>query len=120
MERLQERSRASFCFSLSPIVWTDKYNPTSSPLQLKDADISYVILGHSERRTLFHETSSFVAQKTQAALSASLTVILCVGETLSQRESGKTDEVVQEQLKVVVETIKEADWAYVFFPTFSL
>jgi triosephosphate isomerase (TIM) len=85
----------------------------TSPLQLKDSDISYVILGHSERRTLFNETSAFVAQKTKAALSSSLTVILCVGETLQERESGKTDEVVQQQLKAVVETVDESDWALV-------
>ncbi|KAL4067820.1 triose phosphate isomerase [Scleroderma citrinum] len=50
--------------------------------QLHDAEIPYVTLGHSERRTIFHETSELVAQKTKAALDTSLSVILCVGETL--------------------------------------
>lgn len=66
--------------------------------------------GHSERRTLFHETSEIVAQKTRAALDASLSVILCVGETLEQRESGQTAKVVEEQLKAAVDLLKESDW----------
>ncbi|KZT02829.1 triose phosphate isomerase [Laetiporus sulphureus 93-53] len=82
-----------------------------SPAQLVDAGIPYVILGHSERRTLFHETSDFVAQKTRAALDAGLSVILCVGETLQEREADKTAQVVQDQLKPVVAALKEADWS---------
>ncbi|KAG8221473.1 Triosephosphate isomerase [Butyriboletus roseoflavus] len=77
-----------------------------SPIQLVDAEIPYVILGHSERRTLFHETSELVAKKTKAALDASLRVILCVGETLAEREAGRTTEVVNEQLQAVVDVLK--------------
>ncbi|KAF8235207.1 triose phosphate isomerase [Tricholoma matsutake] len=82
-----------------------------SPDQIVDAGIPYVILGHSERRTLFHETSQIVAQKTRAALDASLNIILCIGETLEQRESGKTAEVCEEQLKAVIDVLKESDWS---------
>ncbi|RPD65405.1 triose phosphate isomerase [Lentinus tigrinus ALCF2SS1-7] len=82
-----------------------------SPAQLADAGIPYVVLGHSERRTLFHETSKLVADKTRAAIDAGLSVILCVGETLQEREANKTKEVVEEQLKPVVEVLKEADWS---------
>lgn len=85
----------------------------TSPHQLVDAKIPYVILGHSERRTLFGETSELVAQKTAAAIEAGLSVILCVGETLSEREAGTTDKVVAEQLEPVVKAIKESDWAKV-------
>ncbi|KIK43893.1 hypothetical protein CY34DRAFT_803323 [Suillus luteus UH-Slu-Lm8-n1] len=81
-----------------------------SPAQLVDAGIPYVILGHSERRTLFHETSEFVAQKTKAALNATLKVILCVGETLPERETGQTAVVVQKQLQAVVDVLQESDW----------
>lgn len=73
--------------------------------------------GHSERRTLFHETSEFVGNKTKAALDASLKVILCVGETLAEREAGKTTEVVNEQLQAVVDVLNDAYWKYVS-PTF--
>ncbi|KAI0795015.1 triose phosphate isomerase [Abortiporus biennis] len=82
-----------------------------SPAMLKDSEIPYVILGHSERRTLFHETSEFIATKTRASLDAGLSVILCVGETLAEREANKTAEVVQSQLKPVVEILKEEDWS---------
>ncbi|KAF9562095.1 triose phosphate isomerase [Agrocybe pediades] len=82
-----------------------------SPKQLVDAGIPYVILGHSERRTLFHETSALVATKTRAAIDAGLKVILCIGETLEQREAGKTAEVCEEQLKAVVDVTKDADWS---------
>ncbi|KAI0701688.1 triose phosphate isomerase [Earliella scabrosa] len=84
-----------------------------SPAQLVDAGIPYVILGHSERRTLFHETSKLVADKTRAAIDAGLSVILCVGETLEEREANKTKEVVEDQLKPVIEVLKEADWSKV-------
>ncbi|EPQ51247.1 Triosephosphate isomerase [Gloeophyllum trabeum ATCC 11539] len=82
-----------------------------SPAQLADAGIPYVILGHSERRTLFHESSDFIAQKTRAALDKKLSVILCVGETLAEREAGKTTSVVQAQLEPVVKLVKESEWS---------
>jgi len=84
-----------------------------SPAQLKDAGVPYVILGHSERRTHFAETSADVAKKTRAALDAGLRVILCVGETLTQREAGQTQQVVEEQLKAVVALLTPADWSLV-------
>ena len=70
--------------------------------------------GHSERRTLFAETSELVAQKTRAAIDAGLSVILCIGETLAEREAGKCTEVIETQLKAVVQVTKEADWRCVF------
>jgi len=84
-----------------------------SHAQLVDAGIPYVILGHSERRTLFHETSELVAQKTKAAIDAGLSVILCVGETLQEREANQTAQVVQNQLKPVIEALTESDWSKV-------
>ena len=66
---------------------------------LKDAGASYVIVGHSERRQFYHETDSFVNQKTIAALGAGLVVIMCVGETLEQRESGVAERVVRGQIE---------------------
>jgi len=82
-----------------------------SPAQLVDAGIPYVILGHSERRTLFSESSELVAQKAQVAIKVGLSVIFCVGETLQQRESGQTAQVVQAQLQALVESIKEPNWS---------
>ncbi|THU97760.1 Triosephosphate isomerase [Dendrothele bispora CBS 962.96] len=82
-----------------------------SPSQLVDAGIPYVLLGHSERRTLFHEDSELVATKTRAALDKGLSVILCIGETLAQREAGETAKVNESQLKPVINLLKESDWS---------
>ncbi|KAK9791344.1 hypothetical protein WJX73_001685 [Symbiochloris irregularis] len=77
------------------------YTGEISPEILKDLGIPWVILGHSERRTLCSESSQVVADKTKYALDKGLAVILCVGETLEQREAGKTFDTVAEQLKPV-------------------
>jgi triosephosphate isomerase len=69
-----------------------------APQMLLDLGCRYVILGHSERRTLFGETDAVVNIKTKAALAAGLTPIVCVGETLEERESGRTDAVVTAQV----------------------
>ncbi|MFC0187489.1 triose-phosphate isomerase [Fictibacillus aquaticus] len=68
-----------------------------SPVMLKDLNVQYVILGHSERRELFAETDELVNQKTHAAFKHGLTPIVCVGETLEQREADNTKAVVKEQ-----------------------
>ena len=68
----------------------------SAPM-LADAGCRYVIIGHSERRQFFSETDECVAKKTKAALTARLIPIVCVGETLAQREAGQTETVLQAQ-----------------------
>ena len=82
-----------------------------SSAQLKDAGIPWVILGHSERRTLFHETNEDVATKTKAALENDLNVILCVGETLEQREKNESINVVISQVEAAAKNI--SDWSKV-------
>jgi triosephosphate isomerase len=66
---------------------------------IKDAGASYVIIGHSERRRLFGETDASVNRKTRAAIAAELTPIVCVGETLEERESGQMPAVLDRQIK---------------------
>jgi triosephosphate isomerase len=68
-----------------------------SPLMMKDAGCTHVILGHSERRQLFGETDEGVAKKAEAAFRHGLVPIVCVGETLAERESNRTSEVVERQ-----------------------
>jgi triosephosphate isomerase len=80
-----------------------------SATQLVDAGIPWVILGHSERRTLFGESDEVVADKTKAALDAGLSVILCIGETLNEREAGITKDVCERQLEAV--KAKISDWS---------
>jgi len=77
--------------------------------QLKDSNITWTLLGHSERRVILQEDDQFVAAKTKAALDGGIGVIFCCGETLEQRESGKTIEIVTAQLKAVKD--KVADWS---------
>jgi triosephosphate isomerase len=73
-----------------------------SAAMLKDVGCRYVIVGHSERRALFHEDDQLVARKFVAALSQKLTPILCVGETLEEREAHHTETVVARQLDAVL------------------
>jgi triosephosphate isomerase len=77
------------------------YTGEVSGTMLVDFGCRYVIVGHSERRTLFGETSDLVSLKYAAALKAGLTPILCVGETLAERESGTTETVIAAQLDAV-------------------
>jgi triosephosphate isomerase len=76
-----------------------------SAAMLADFGCRYVIVGHSERRALYGEDSRVVALKFRAAQSAGLTPILCVGETLEQREAAVTEQVVAEQLDAVIELL---------------
>ncbi len=69
-----------------------------SPTMLVDVGCTYVILGHSERRHKLGETDAFINRKVHAALAAGLQVILCIGETLSERQSNRTEEVLDGQL----------------------
>lgn len=70
-----------------------------SAAMLADAGARYVIVGHSERRTLHHETSELVRAKAEAALSAGLTPIICVGETQAERAAGRVREVITQQVR---------------------
>lgn len=70
----------------------------TSPLMLADVGCSYVILGHSERRTIFGEKDEEIAKKVKAVLSVGMRAILCIGETLEERESNTTEQVLESQL----------------------
>ncbi|OLE55187.1 MAG: triose-phosphate isomerase [Acidobacteria bacterium 13_1_20CM_3_53_8] len=70
-----------------------------SPVMLRDAGASLVIIGHSERRQFFAETDGMVNRKVKAAVTSDLTVILCMGETLEQRDKGQAEQVVRGQLE---------------------
>ncbi|GAC1510882.1 MAG: triose-phosphate isomerase [Steroidobacteraceae bacterium] len=73
-----------------------------SAAMLKDVGCSYVIVGHSERRRWYHEDDALVARKFAAVLAAGLTPVLCVGETLEEREAQLTEAVVARQLDAVI------------------
>lgn len=73
-----------------------------SATMLNDLGCRFAIVGHSERRQFHHETDALVADKAKAALAAGVTPIVCVGETLAEREAGQTEEVVKRQLAAVI------------------
>jgi len=75
-----------------------------SPLMLKEAGCSHVILGHSERRALFFETSDIVNSKVDAAIETGLIPIVCIGETLKEREDKKTFDIIRTQLNESLKT----------------
>lgn len=76
-----------------------------SAAMLQEFGVRYSLVGHSERRQLHGETDALVALKAQAALSKGITPIVCVGETLQERESGQTEAVVKRQLAAVIQQV---------------
>ncbi len=72
---------------------------------IKDFGAQHVIVGHSERRTLYGETNTIVAEKVKAALDSDLIPLFCVGETLEQREAGETENVIEAQINTVVDLV---------------
>lgn len=88
-----------------------------SATMLKDVGCQYVLIGHSERRTIFHEDLTLIAAKFKAALEAGLKPVLCIGETRAERENGTTESVLRTQLESVIsaagiEAFRQAVIAY--------
>ncbi|MBN2539836.1 MAG: triose-phosphate isomerase [Deltaproteobacteria bacterium] len=99
--------------------WEEKgaYTGEISPTMLVDAGCEFVIIGHSERRTLFGETDAMLNRKIHAALKSGLKPIFCIGETLKERESGTTFEVIKKQIKeglnnITSDDIRQLTFAY--------
>lgn len=93
------------------------YTGEVSAAMLKEIDVSYVIIGHSERRAMFNETDEAVNKKILQAFKYDITPILCVGESLEDRETGRTEEVIGKQLELdlqglSLEQVKELVIAY--------
>jgi triosephosphate isomerase len=80
------------------------YTGEVSAAMLRDVGVHYVIVGHSERRQYHGESDALIAEKAQRALAAGVTPIVCVGETLAEREAGRTEEIVKRQLAAVIHT----------------
>lgn len=91
--------------------WEEKgaYTGEISPVMLKEIGVTYVVIGHSERRQYFKETDEMVNKKVLSALSHDLKPIVCVGESLSQREEGKTYDVVLTQTREALKGVSEED-----------
>jgi triosephosphate isomerase len=80
------------------------YTGEVSADMLREFGVRYVIVGHSERRQYHAESDAVVAEKVKAALAAGITPIVCVGETLAQREEGRTSAIVKRQMAAVIHT----------------
>src|SRR6187551_3727794 len=80
------------------------YTGEVSAAMLREFGVRYAIVGHSERRQYHGETDALVAEKAKVALAHGITPIVCVGETLAEREAGRTEEVVKRQLAAVIHT----------------
>jgi len=94
-----------------------------SPPMLVDLGCAYAIVGHSERRALFGETSEFVARKARALLAAAIRPIVCVGETDEEREAGRAEEIVADQLArslAGIEASQAADVVVAYEPVWAI
>ncbi|MDD3538865.1 MAG: triose-phosphate isomerase [Atribacterota bacterium] len=91
------------------------YTGEISARMLQNIGCSYVILGHSERREYFQETSQEVAKKVHQVLAYGIKPIVCVGEKLEERESGKAEEIVREELEAIFPILKTTDVENVVF-----
>ncbi|MDB4215371.1 triose-phosphate isomerase [Burkholderiaceae bacterium] len=81
------------------------YTGEVSAVMLRDVGATYAIVGHSERRQYHGETDALVAEKAHAALAHGITPVVCIGETLAQREAGETNAVVKRQLAAVIHAV---------------
>ncbi|MDX1756984.1 MAG: triose-phosphate isomerase [Marinobacter sp.] len=86
------------------------YTGEVSADMLADIGCQYVLVGHSERRQLFGEDDAAVADKLQRGLESGLTVVLCVGETLAQREAGEAEAVVARQIRAALAGVSGSQW----------
>ena len=80
------------------------YTGELAPSMLKEAGCQYAIIGHSERRSLYGESDELIAKRFAMAVESGITPILCIGETLEERENGVTEDVVSRQLDAVIDT----------------
>jgi triosephosphate isomerase len=106
------RNRSDIRVGIQNAHWEDKGAFTgeiSIPMAM-EAGATLMLAGHSERRHLFGETDDQVARKTVAALKAGITPLICVGETLAEREGGRTEQVVLRQVAAVLERVAVDDW----------
>jgi triosephosphate isomerase len=99
------------------------YTGEISPLMLKEFELKYVLLGHSERRNLFGESDDLIIKKVKTAVEHGFTPLICVGETLEQREKGETEQVLRRQCFGVLEILKNLqfeDFVIAYEPVWAI
>jgi triosephosphate isomerase len=111
LQTLLEADEIPIALGAQNCYWEDKgaFTGEVSPPMLAKLNVAYVIVGHSERRQLFGETDESVNAKTKAVLAHEMVPIVCVGETLEERERGATDARVRDQTRAAFAGVKAAD-----------
>lgn len=109
------KSRSDVTIGAQNIHWEPKgpFTGGISIPMVKEAGARLTLVGHSERRHLFGETDDQVAKKTRAALGSGITPLVCVGETLAERDGARTEQVIIRQLGSVLQALKPDDWSRV-------
>jgi triosephosphate isomerase len=108
---VSELKGSNISVAAQSVFWEEKgaFTGEVAPGMIKDVGCSHAIIGHSERRQFFGETDETVNKRVKAALSAGLTPIMCVGETLEERESGRTMNVVERQVRGGLDGLPSSD-----------
>jgi triosephosphate isomerase len=108
------RSRPDIRVGAQNVHWEPKgaFTGEISIPMAKEAGASVILVGHSERRHLFGETDEQVARKTGAVLKAGLGALVCVGETLAEREGGRTEHVILRQLEPLLDKVPAKEWGH--------
>jgi triosephosphate isomerase len=96
------------------------YTGEISPLMIKDCGCEYVIVGHSERRQYFNETDEIINKKLRSAQETGLSVILCIGERLEERERGQTFHILEKQLSKGIEGAKASQLVIAYEPVWAI
>jgi triosephosphate isomerase len=107
------RSRPDVLAGAQNVHWEPKgaFTGEVSLPMVQESGARVILVGHSERRHLFGETDEQVARKTVAVLKAGLVPLVCIGETLAEREGGRTEQVIVRQLEPLLDKVPPADWA---------
>jgi triosephosphate isomerase len=106
-------SRADVLIGAQNVHWEPKgaFTGEVSISMVEESGARVILVGHSERRHLFGETDEQVARKAVAVLTAGLVPLVCVGETLAEREGGRTEQVIMRQLDPLLDKVPTSDWA---------
>ncbi|MFA5867375.1 MAG: triose-phosphate isomerase [Actinomycetota bacterium] len=113
LEVVIEQDKPNIHLAAQNMHWEEEgaYTGEISPLMLLDVGVKYVIIGHSERRQLFGETDENVNRKVKSALAHDLIPIMCCGETLDERESGRTESVIERQVRAGLQDLSASEVA---------